>query len=368
MALQVQWATGFEDLAAYTPLTGTSENKTKNMMIGWDTEFFNETANTNYYSWVQSSSAPHLRGYWASSGLEVTSNGMIPRHFRPATPNNKMVLGFAYCMKSGSTGTINNRFSVGFRGGSDYIHFRPVKVGSIWYAGLYVNNVLQSTGTAVDISTGSPWVYIELFINKTAGTATIKVSGVNECSATLPAGFNPTDCEVTISDTGTWNGHSSNGMDDIVHYIDSDPVGIIKVDGFYKDGTTMSSFSDGTDNGSTNTNGINNTGYYGYRASSTPGNEDRFSYSTILPDGIDVNSILAVIPSVIASTGSYSQGNLEMRFVSGSTIDTTDVSTKLQPYTPKYIQGPVYHTDPNTGADWVRSNVRGIQTGYRVKS
>lgn len=368
MALQVQWANGFEDLSPTPSTSGIADYS--NLVVGWEGEYSNYTSALDKPRFMPSTSNPHLRGTWVypNFGWTVSNPTMIPRLFKNTTDDDKMVLGTAYCLKT--PGTNATKIAFGFRGISgDTIHVRPVNVSGSYFVGLYINDVLVSTGTGVEIGTGSPWVYVELFVNKTTGLVTVEVSGVPECSAPMPSGFIGSQCEITLKDwsSGTFNGGSSVGFDDMVYYIDSDPIGIIKVDGFYKTGDVLSGFSDGTDGGSTNTNGIVNSGFTNYRASSTSNQEDRFSYNNILPTGVQADSIIGVIPSVLASSGSYTNANLELRFTSGSNTSTTDVTSKAKPFTPQLITGPVLHTDPNTGLAWTRENVQNIQTGYRVK-
>lgn len=368
MALTVQWASGFEEFSSLAT-TGSNQEVTTNNWLGWDAEYSTYTNNQTLPRWVGITTAPHLRGYWAYPLLQINSSNltMIPRVFRSVVDNDKMVLGYAYCMKTANTAS--NRFAVGLKGVSgETIHVRPFQSGGVWRASLYINGTQVSTGTAVDIATGNPWVYIELVINKTAGTVQVRVSGVPECAGTMPVGFVASSVECTVGGSGAYNNGNDNGIDDMVFYVDSDPAGIIKVDGFYKTGDVMTGFADGTDNGSATTTGINSSSFSEYRASATVGSEDRFSYNNILPTGVQANSIIAVIPSVLASSGTYTNGNLELRFTSGATTTTTDVTTKVKPFMPQYIAGPVLHTDPNTSAAWTRANVQAIQTGYRVKA
>lgn len=373
MALTVQWANGFEDTAVVTSPNSFTNEQWINHILGWTSDYsqYDTGVTENHFS---SSTDGHLRG--RSVAVQMQQGGtpypnMYPLLYKEAIDHDKMTLGFA--IKVTSTIISNtDRLLCGFRSTTgDTIHVGVLTVGGVGRIGLYVNKTLVQSGTAVDIQTGNPWVYVELHVNKTTNTVIVKVSGIQECSATLPTGFTNSQVEFTLRNiTGSAGSISNINLlfDDMVYYTDSDPVGIIKVDGYFKDGDVMTGFNDGTDLGSSTTTGINDSRFQGYRASSTVGQEDRFSYSNILPTGIQVNSIVAVIPSILASSGSYVNGNIEMRFVSGSNVTTTDVTEKVKPFTPQLITGPVLHNDPNTGTAWTRSNVQAIQSGYRVKA
>lgn len=369
MALTVQWANGFEDTALLGIPDDMDATTWYNLILGWEGEYTN---NVGYFAtpgWNAGSADGHLRGRSASPIMTIQSSGhdpnQFPRIFRAAQDHSKMTLGYA--MKMTSTNNAD-RLAVGFRGvGGERIHVCPLLVSGTWRIALYINNILIQSGTAVDIQTGTPWVYIELHVNKATSSVSVRVSGVPECSGTMPVGFTGNHVEITARTLTTSMVHSIL-FDDMVYYTDSDPVGIIKVDGFFKDGDVSAGFNDTSDGGVAITTGLNETSPRNYRASSTVGQEDRFSYSSILPTGVQATSIIAVVPSILASSGSYVNGNLEMRFVSGSNVTTTDVTAKVKPFTPQLITGPVFHSDPNTGAAWVRANVQAIQTGYRVKA
>lgn len=370
MALTVQWANGFEDTAALAIPDDIDQNRFQNLALGWEGEYTNNAKYYNEPCWGQGNADGHLRG--RSNNVVMTVNSgqdpnQFPRIFRSAQDHNKMTLGFAMKMTSTPT-AYTDYLMIGFRGiGGERIHVAPLLVSGTWRIALYINNILIQSGTAIDIFTGNPWVYVELHVNKTTGTILVRVSGVPECSGTMPVGFIGNHAEFTCR-TLTGSLYQSILFDDIVYYTDSDPIGIVKVDGFFKYGDVMAGFNDSTDNGATDTTGLNETSSRKFRASSTAGQEDRFSYANILPTGVQATSIVAVIPSILASSGSYSNGNLEMRFTSGSNVTTTDVTSKVKPFTPQLIQGPVFHTDPNTSAAWTRANVQAIQTGYRVKA
>lgn len=371
MALQIHWANGFEDLVPVPDMQNMGAGNYKNQILGWDSEYSSYTGSPNTPTFTGITSNPHLRGVSANTNLSwsTTTPTMIPRLFRKVVDNDKMVLATAYRMAL--TGAELNKTAIGIKAISgDTIHVRCVNTsGSLYHIGLYINDNLVSTGTSVEIASGAPWVYIELFINKTSSSVVVNVSGVPECSGVMPVGFTADDCEITLKDmTSNYNSAQYIHFDDIVFYTGSDPLGVIKVDGFYKTGDTLTGFNDGTDGGSSSTSNINNSSFYGYRASSTAGQEDRFSYDSILPVGVQATSILAVIPSVVASSGSYNNGNLELVFVSGGTTNTVDVSSKVKPFTPNLVTGPVLQSDPDTGLPWTRSAVQSIQTGYRVKS
>ena len=353
MAINVQWATGFED--------GGGDR-----FIGWESGY-NGTDASNFSSnrmrWSTSTSVRHLRGasaYTDVPGFASPVSGQFLR--RPATDHNKMVLAFAMRYRSSS----ENNSRVGFTGLSgETIDVGIRNVGSnVWRISLYINDALVSTGSAIDFyeSGGFPWVYVELVVDKLSSTVTVKAGGVSECSGTMPGGFTAEFCAVRAVGSTT-----SPYLDDIVHYIDSDPVGIIKVDGYYKDGDVMSGFYDGTDGGSSGTTGVNSTDATNYRACSTPGAEDRFSYSAILPSGVTADSIVAVIPSLLVSSGSYENGNIEASLVSGATEAYVDIEASAKPFYPQYVQAGVFHTDPDTGLEWTRAGVQAIQTGYKVK-
>lgn len=370
MALTVQWANGFEDTENLVIPDDMNKERFINLSLGWEGEYTNNAKYLTEPSWGYGNADGHLRGRSNSNTLTVNygqDQNQFPRLFRAAADHTKMTLGFA--MKMTSTSILNeDRLMIGFRGiGGERIHVAPLLVSGTWRIALYINNILIQSGTAIDILTGKPWVYVELHVNKTAGTVLVRVSGVPECSGTMPVGFIGNHAEFTVRTLDTQFSHNII-FDDIVYYTDSDPIGIVKVDGFFKDGDVMAGFNDSTDNGATDTTGLSETSSQNYRASSTAGQEDRFSYAKILPTGVQATSIVAVIPSILASSGSYSNGNLEMRFTSGSNVTTTDVTSKVKPFTPQLIQGPVFHTDPNTSAAWTRENVQAIQTGYRVKA
>lgn len=363
--MTIQWATGFEDLP------GNTLPETR--MIGWDIELINWSGqndagfNASGAFFVRNTATPNLRGTCASISLMRNATGsQSVRLVRAVVDNDQLVLGFAFRM---STTAAANSFRFGLYGGIDQIHFGPVlDGGSVWRAGLYINGSLVSTGTAVDIWTGQPWVYIELFVDKTASNAIVKCSGASECVSALPLGWAATgvehwDSRATITSAAS----AIHFVDDIVVYSGETPKGILKVDGYFKDGDVLTGFSDGSDGGGATT-AVNTTSAAAYRACATVGGEDRFSYTNILPTGIDVNDILAVIPSVVAASGSFQNGKLDLTFTSGASTTTTDVTSKVVPFTPQYIQGTVHELNPATGLPWTRAEAQAVRTGYKVKA
>lgn len=375
MAANFQWATGFENLFSYSFKSSVEPTHVHMERIGWTAETTNPAPGkyrqTISFEPITNVGYRFLRGTGAQiiadENMDVspyTSEGVM---YRAVTDSPKMV--FAWAQMCASASTVNQLLRFGLSGGANFIHAGVKLTGSVLNACLYINDVLVSTGTQ-DISTGKPWFYCELFVDKVAGTVLLRVNGVNECGGTMPAGFIAQQAEVRQKPSGVSGGQYGGSIyvDDFVFYDGSDPLGFMKVDGYFKTGDVNTAFYDSTDNGSNTTTVVNSTRWSsGYRACSTAGSRDLFNYNNILPGGVVADTIYAVIHEVVVSSGSYVQAPINAVFVSGATTNTTDLTSFTQPFTPRYRKAFVYHTDPNTGLPWVRANVQAIQTGYEVK-
>lgn len=373
MAINVQFATGFEEFTSVAAPDQFTESQWSNKVIGWESESNDYSVDNTLEAYFSTSSvAGYLRGRASNLSIPTVQTAaplVRVKLIRKVNDSDKMVLAMAVKMNAGSSSPIHSKLRVGFRSvGNNTMRFGFVLDSGVWRVGLYKDNVLVSTGTAIDCWTGTPWVYIELFLNKTTNKATITASGVPECSADITPGFIASQVEFAAPDAIANQSLGSMSFDDIVCYGDSDPVGSIKVDGFYKNGDVIAGFNDGMDGGSAVTTGVNSTSRVNYRSSSTPGQEDRFNYTGILPTGVQASSIIAIQQSVIASSSNYNPGKLELMFTSGSSVIAVDVSNKLLPITPQYIVGPMLYNNPETGAPWTREQAQAIQTGYRYKS
>lgn len=306
----------------------------------------------------------------------VASNtpGSGQRFRRSVTDNNLLTMGFAFRMQDGENPTSSahyNGYRYGFRSaGGDTIHFAPVRPGAAgtpWFAGLYINGTLSVTGVT-NISTSTPWVYIEISLNKTTGLATLRVSEITEGTAALPGGWAAADAELCHLNIPNASQTSSLQLliDDLVVYDTYSPRGICKVYGYTKTGDALATFTDGSDLGQATTTSINTCSNTVWRACATSGGEDRFSYSNILPTGIQAANIYAVRQVIMCSAGSWVTPSLQAILRdSGGTSRTTTV-TGIKPFTMTRFESTIYETDPATSAAWTRAGAQAIQTGYKV--
>lgn len=375
MAANFQWATGFENLRN-SPSTITNGTDEPTNFIGWETETTFPGSGKNGVSYFTSvAGTGFLRGTAAYVRTNIscrispyTSEGRI---FRTVTDNAKMCLGFALKLESNGA---DRKDLLGFglvNSGTDSIRFRLFRdTGTnTWVSSLWINGAKVGQGT-IDLGTGAAYSWIELFVNKTAGTVLLKVNGVPDCTGTMPVGFVAQEAEIRELNSGSPSLYAPDSnviIDDIVFYDNSDPIGVLKVDGYIKTGDVLTGFTDGTDAGTLVTNNINTCSYKPYRACSVAGSEDKFSYNNILPAGVVATNIFAVTLEYLVSSGSYINGNIESVLNSGATTVVNDMTSKAQPFNPRYVKAAVIHNDPDTGVAWTRSGVQAINVGYRVK-
>lgn len=376
MVANFQWATGFEILLSTSYFGGCQPGSSNIFLLGWDVETTNPapgkyevltlTPDTTVGNRFLRGTAAQVINDGSLKVSPYTSEGVI---YRSVVDANKMCLSWAQMCGVVDGGAAMNKLRIGISGGGNFIHAGVKSVGGVMVAALYINDVEVQVGTQ-NLSTGKPWFYCELFVDKVAGTVTLRINGVNECGGTMPAGFIAQQAEIRQKNSGSsYSQYADNiWIDDILFYDGSDPLGFMKVDGYFKTGDVLTNFNDSTDFGSAATTVVNSTAFSsGYRACSTAGSRDLFNYNNILPGGIVADTIYAVIHEIDVSSGSYVKAPINAVFKSGSTTQVVDITSLAQPFTPRYSKAFVFHTDPDTGSAWTRAAVQAIQTGYEVK-
>lgn len=338
MSANFQWANGFDNSA---------EGGNNPEQYGW----FSRTKRVNIYP---------VGGFLRGRGVKFRSASYdYPCSiYRGVTDSSKMVLAFALLPEITTSYNTKTRFGIRGTTTPDEVSIEINDVAGVSVINLYKNGSLADSGsTNMDVGA---YMWIEIFIDKNLNTATVKLNDlVTECSTALPTGFVAGEAFIDIRN------RFSNGetIDDIVFYDSSDPLGIIKVDGYYATGSVDATFTEGNDGASDDP--METAGQGGYRSSSTSGDRDTFDYTNLLPPQVDVLGIYAVQQYILASGGNYMTDSLKTVFKSGASLNET-LHTNLLPYTNVPVFGPMYHNNPDTNTTWTRAEVQAIQTGYEV--
>lgn len=351
--MAIQWVNSFEDLYSNS---GFGSNFVLDRLIGWSnvgtgdtTNFIQNSDNTaNKNTQFPMPGNKGLSAFLTTTGNNFANFTTIQR---PVVDNNKLVLcgGFrtqfpAY-LKSTAIMSFGgaNKLSFGLNGK---------------FAALYVNDTLAAT-SAVDIVSGSPWSFITLFQDKVANKLYLRINGQVAADVDLPAGHTT---NAAILDLGRDVGGYQSNFSEVMVYDSVDPMGPLLVGEYFKTTNVVNQFT-----GSTNI--VNNRPFSdaSFVNSETSGAEDRFSYTNILPTGMELGSIKAVIQKAVAASGGVTGGslNLRMRIGASTTNYDTSVSSSLVSTTPVLVQ-KVWETNPATSAAWTRSEVQSVQTGYVV--
>lgn len=357
--MTIQWVSSFEML-----LTSTAQTPGSFSNINVDRMFWNNISDTPNVSGFRSSQYSGINSETPNPGNEAggvviytrQSSGQGDRNIfsvigRSVQDTTKLVAAGGF--RIGSLPQIKTTAILSLAGANKVSFGVNGKL-----AALYVDDILAST-SVIDVLTGMPWFFVELFQNKTTGKVFLKINGQAACDADLPIGH---VTDQVILDLGRQPAQENGvSVSEVIVYSDEDPMGPLHSHSYFKTGQAITSQFVGNDNI------VNNRPFTDaqFKNSETLGAEDRFNYTNIMPVGVEATEIKAVIHEVVAASGGVTGGSLNLRTRIGSNDYDTSVSDKLTSTTPVLVQS-VMEVSPATGVAWTRSEVQGIQTGYVV--
>lgn len=343
--MAIQWVSCFE--------MGGSGNTT------WDRIFWSDPTNAGNAAFNQTvlNETPEKTGGVAAtiSATPSSPNFSLGRYVSRNVSDAVKLIYCGGCHVDTKFGALPTDFAAIFSG-SDRISFGVN--GN--FAALYVNGTIGST-SSIDVITCRPWLFFELYQNKTDNKIYLKINGVDACNVDLPLGWAATS--VGMNPGRRVGGNPAVRFSHVMTYDGVDPLGPVMSREYFKTGNITNNFASvGSPNLFVNTAPFTNTAY---RNSETTGHVDLFSYTNILPADTPLTSIVAVVHQAVAASGGVSGGSLNLRTRLGASNYDTSVSASLISTTPVLVQ-KVWETNPQTLAAWTRAQVQAIQTGYVV--
>lgn len=273
--------------------------------------------------------------------------------------NNKVCIGAAIKIECYDAAYQSTTSSILGLNGSNYIAFGL----NGKFACLTIDGTIAAT-SSVDVVSDAPYSYIEVFIDKVANKAYLKVNGASTVDATLPGSY--TVNQVRINE-GRGGSNKWFFLDSLLLSTAVDPIGPVKVAEYFKTANITTQFST---TGSP-TDLVNTRPYTAaaYRNSTTDGHLDLFSYNQLIPetgsDGVPFTSIVAVQHEIVAASAGIGNGTLNGRVRLSATDYDVSYTSLLSTTTPTLCKR-IMETNPHTAAAWTRADVQGIQTGYII--
>lgn len=224
--------------------------------------------------------------------------------------------------------------------------------GSLWHTVEVRWQITSATVGTVEV-----WVDGQRFINATGvdNTATsnlnvqrVQIGGMNSTTIT-----NFSFDDLAINDT---NGTINNGQ------IGDGRVVFLRPNGASLVSNTNQSRG-GTDSGA-NWDQVNDVPFSmsDYVYSSTVGTRDTYTLQDIPAGTWAVNCVQEVVQALNSDSGA---GAIGLTLVSGST--TVEGTAQTLVISAQNLLGPVYETDPNTGAAWTNAAVNALEAGTTVR-
>lgn len=366
--MKVIWAEGFDYLNT-SYVNSSNDNTTNNNTIetlGLQGKFTSSSSENLLPNIVLSNSTYYLRGLSGSFRSSISGTQLL-EVTKQVEDNDKCVLSF---MLHKNNATNNQDIKTGListNGKTIQVSIQK-DTSNISRITLYINNTKISNGNNVNFDNGE-WVHVALFIDKINDVIKVICNGTLEISENL----NNTS-EPFVVDKVLFTGYVYNNYyfyDDIVYYIESDPVGILKVDGYLFTGTDTQTYNDSKDNSSSSTNIIKTMNTDGYRSTATTGT-DLYSYNNILPAGVEVENIYSVNVSTIASKNYFKDtpsgtNKLKILLNSDTELSENEVDNSVKSFLPSN-QTVVFNQDPKTNSAWTKSAVQAIKTGYKYST